>query len=63
MKALRKRIDAIEQRSRPSPYPEGWPVLVSDEYTDEQIEALKIEIGRVDIYRENDPAWVEMFIG
>lgn len=63
MKALKQRLNSLEQRSRPSPYPEGWPVLVPDEYSDDQIEALKAEIKRIDIYRENDPAWAEMFIG
>lgn len=60
---LKQRLDLLEKRSRPSPYPEGWPVLVPDEYTDEQIEVLKVEIGRFDIYRENDKTWAEMFIG
>lgn len=63
MKTLKKRLDSLEQRSHASPYPAGWPVLVPDEYTDEQIEALKAEIGRSDIYRESAKGWAEMFIG
>ncbi|MBK6957341.1 MAG: hypothetical protein IPH22_02175 [Nitrosomonas sp.] len=63
MATLKQRLDLLEQRRhKVSAYPEGWPVLVPDYYTDEQIEILKVEIGRVDIYRENDPAWAEIFI-
>ena len=64
MTTLKQRLNLLEpRRHKVSAYPEGWPVLVPDDYTDEQIESLKIEIGRVDIYRENDAVWVEMFIG
>ena len=64
MTTLKQRLNLLEpRRHKVSAYPERWPVLVPDDYTDEQIESLKIEIGRVDIYRENDAVWVEMFIG
>lgn len=64
MTTLKQRLNLLEQRRhKVSAYPEGWPVLVPDDYTDEQIETLKIEIGRVDIYRENATGWVEKFIG
>ena len=63
MATLKQRLNLLEQRKPPSPYPEGWPVLVPDEYTEQQIQALKAEIGRLDIYRESDPTWAEMFIG
>jgi len=64
MATLKQRLVLLEQRRRKvSAYPEGWPVLVPDDYADVQIETLKSEIGRVDIYRESDPTWAEMFIG
>lgn len=58
-----KRLHELEQRSHTGEYPAGWPVLVPDEYTDEQIQELKANIGRSDVYRENDKTWTEMFIG
>lgn len=64
IKTLKQRLNLLEQhRQKVSAYPEGWPVLVPDDYTDEQIEALKAEIGRCDIYRESAKGWAEMFIG
>ncbi len=64
MATIESRIAMLEERHRiVNVYPKGWPVLVPDHYTDVEIEAFMAEIGRKDIYRENDPMWCEMFIG